>query len=124
MKLLDHMVVWFFSSVQSLSHVRLFVTPWTAAHQASLSFAVSGSLLKLKSIDSVMQYGRPGLGRSSREGNGYPLQYSCLENSMERSLAGYSPQVCKELKKTEQLTHTMKRFKMVSIKRYKLLCIK
>ena len=29
------------SSVQSLSHVRLFVTPWTAAHQASLSFTIS-----------------------------------------------------------------------------------
>ena len=36
-----------FSSVQSLSHVQLFVTPWTAAHQASLSIANSQSLLKL-----------------------------------------------------------------------------
>ena len=35
------------SSVQSLSHVRLFVTPWTAAHQASLSITNSQSLLKL-----------------------------------------------------------------------------
>ena len=43
-----------FSSVQSLSHVRLFVTPWTAAHQASLSITNSWSLLKLKSIESVM----------------------------------------------------------------------
>ena len=43
-----------FNSVQSLSHVRLFVTPWTAAHQASLSFTVSQSLLKLMSIESVM----------------------------------------------------------------------
>ena len=40
--------------VQSLSHVRLFVTPWTTAHQASLSFTVSQSLLKLMSIESVM----------------------------------------------------------------------
>ena len=32
----------------------------------------------------------PGWGRSSGDGNGYPLQVSCLENSMERSLAGYS----------------------------------
>ena len=39
---------------QSLSHVRLFVTPWTAAHQASLSFAISQSLLKLMSIESVI----------------------------------------------------------------------
>ena len=43
-----------FSSVQSLSHVRLFVTPWTAAHQSSLSITNSWSLLKLMSIESVM----------------------------------------------------------------------
>ena len=43
-----------FSSVQSLSHVRLFVTPWIAAGQASLSIANSQSLLKLMSIESVM----------------------------------------------------------------------
>ena len=41
-------------SVQSLSHVQLFVTPWTAAHQASLSITNSRSLLKLMSIESVM----------------------------------------------------------------------
>ena len=40
--------------VQSLSGVRLFATPWTAAHQASLSFTISQSLLKLMSIESVM----------------------------------------------------------------------
>ena len=43
-----------FSSVQSLSRVRLFVTPWTAARQASLSITNSQSLLKLLSIESVM----------------------------------------------------------------------
>ena len=43
-----------FSSVQSLSHVRLFATPWTAALQGSLSFTNSQSLLKLMSIESVM----------------------------------------------------------------------
>ena len=43
-----------FSSVQSLSHVQFFVTPWTAAHQASLSITNSQSLLKLMSIESVM----------------------------------------------------------------------
>ena len=32
-----------------------------------------------------------GLGRSPGVGNGNPLQYSCLENSMDRSLVGYSP---------------------------------
>ena len=40
--------------VQLLARVQLFVTPWTAAHQASLSFINSQSLLKLVSIDSVM----------------------------------------------------------------------
>ena len=40
--------------VQSLTHVWLFVTPWTAASQASLSFTTSWSLLKLMSIESVM----------------------------------------------------------------------
>ena len=43
-----------FSSVQSLSHVWLFVTPWTAALQAALSITNSQSLLKLMSIESVM----------------------------------------------------------------------
>ena len=43
-----------FSSVQLLSHVQLFVTPWIAAHQASLSITNSRSLLKLTSIESVM----------------------------------------------------------------------
>ena len=43
-----------FSSVQSLSHVQLFATPWTAACQASLSIANSQNLLKLVSIESVM----------------------------------------------------------------------
>ena len=44
-----------FSSVQLLSHVRLFATPWTAARQASLSTTNSQSLLKLMFIVSVMQ---------------------------------------------------------------------
>ena len=46
--------VYQFSSVHSLSHVRLFVTPWTAAHQASLSITNSQSLLKLMSIELVI----------------------------------------------------------------------
>ena len=41
-------------SVQSLSHVQRFVTPWTAARQASLSITISRSLLKLISIELVM----------------------------------------------------------------------
>ena len=42
------------SSVQSLSCVQLFVTPWTAACQASLSFTISQKLLKFMSLESVM----------------------------------------------------------------------
>ena len=44
-----------FGSVQSLSRVRLFATPWIAAGQASLSITNSRSLLKLTSIESVMR---------------------------------------------------------------------
>ena len=47
------LVLWF-SSVQSLSCVRLFATPWTAVCQASLSITNSQSLLKFMSIESVM----------------------------------------------------------------------
>ena len=43
-----------FSSIQLLSHVRLFATPWTVSHQASLSITNSWSLLKLMSIESVL----------------------------------------------------------------------
>ena len=58
---------WIFSVkvvVQLLSHVWLFVTPWTAAHQASLSFATSQSLLKLMSIESMMPHNYLTLSRS------------------------------------------------------------
>ena len=47
-----------FSSVQSLSHVRLFVTPWTVARQASLSITNYWSLPKPMSIESVMPSNR------------------------------------------------------------------
>ena len=45
---------WMFSSVQSLSCVQLFATPWTTAHQTSLSITNSQSLLKLMSIELMM----------------------------------------------------------------------
>ena len=44
----------FVVAVRSLSHVQLFVTPWTAARQAFLSFTISQNLLKLMSIELVM----------------------------------------------------------------------
>ena len=130
-------------SVSQLSHVRLFVAPWTAAQQASLSFTISWSLLKLTSSSLVMPSNHlilyhtllppsifsnirvfsneqmyvqlkklldsfskqhqftflevkasaynvgdlgsiPVSGRSPGEGNGNPLQYSCLKNPMDR----------------------------------------
>ena len=43
-----------FSSIQSLSHFPLFVTPWTGTRQASLSITIPWNLLKLMSIESVM----------------------------------------------------------------------
>ena len=48
------LINYFGCSVQPLSHVRLFVTPWTVARQASLSITNSWSLLKLMSIESVL----------------------------------------------------------------------
>ena len=50
----DHSVQCELVVVQSLNHIQLFATTWTAAHQASLSFIISWSLLKLMSIESVM----------------------------------------------------------------------
>ena len=47
---------WSFAIVQSLSCVQLFETPWTATCQASLSFTISWSLVKLMSIESVMLF--------------------------------------------------------------------
>ena len=47
------------SSVQTLSCIRLFATPWTAAHQAFLSITNSESLIKIMSIESVMPSKHP-----------------------------------------------------------------
>ena len=47
-------MLWWYFVFQSLSSVWFLVTPWTAAHQASLSFTISQSLLRLTSIESVM----------------------------------------------------------------------
>ena len=52
-----------FSSVQSLSRVRLFVTPWIAARQASLSITIFWSSLRLTSIESMMPSSHLILGR-------------------------------------------------------------
>ena len=185
----------FFVVVQLLSHVWLSATPWTVAHQDSLSLTISWSLPKFMSIESVILFNHlilcfpllllpsffprikvisnesavcirwskywsfsfsispsneysvlissttdwfdlltvqgtlenllsfsggsdnkepacnagdpsliPKLGRPPGEGNGYPLQYSCLENCMDRGAGpGYSPWGRKESDTTEQL---------------------
>ena len=49
----DEVTCYQFSSVQSHNHIQLFVTPWTATHQSSLSITNSRSLLKLMSIQLV-----------------------------------------------------------------------
>ena len=93
--LTDRNLFFSLSLVQSLSHVWLFATPWTAVCQTSLSISNSWSLLKLMPIgwwyrptipdssvgkESACNAGDPGLipgpGRSSGEGIGYPFQYS------------------------------------------------
>ena len=53
-KYIQYNEIIFVAVIQSLSHVQLFVTLWTAACQASPSFTISWSLLKLMSIESVM----------------------------------------------------------------------
>ena len=59
----DYYLILQFSSAQSLSHVQLISTPWTAAGQSSLSITNSQSLLKLMSIQSVMPSNHLILGR-------------------------------------------------------------
>ena len=54
----------------------------------------------------------PGLGRSPGEGGGYPFQYSCLENPMDR---GYSPWGCKELHMTEFVSTVQQHESAISI---------
>ena len=85
-----------FSSVQWLSHIRLFATPWTAVHQASLSLTNCWSLLKLMSIKSVMQSNHLALC--------HPLLFlpsifpSKLEKTGKFSLpAPFIGQVCSEI---------------------------
>ena len=66
-----------------LSRVQLFVTPWTAAHQASLSFTISRSLLKLMSIELVMSSNHLVLGRPLLRPSIFPsirvVRAFCLE---------------------------------------------
>ena len=72
-----------------LSHVQLFVTPWTVAHQAPLSMGFSRQEYWSR-FPCPSPGDRPNLGIEpvslalAGEGHGNPLQYSCLENPMDR----------------------------------------
>ena len=58
----------------------------------------------------------PGMGRGPEEGNGNPLQYSCLGNTMDESLAGGSPWGHEELDMTERLhIHTLPRYVLTRV---------
>ena len=69
------------------------------------------------------------IGWKHGEGNGHPLQCSCLENSTERRLVGYSPRVA-ELEMTERLTlsHSGRNFQLQvtlgELPRFAVLCVK
>ena len=77
--------------VKLLSHVQLLATPWTAAYQAppSMEFSVGSTSIVVSFLMAVPLTGLVAatyLGGSALvdgEGNGTPLQYSCLENPMD-----------------------------------------
>ena len=90
--------------VKLLSRVQLFMTPWTGAYQAPPSMGFprqeywsglplpspsgipDGSVVKNLPANTGEPDAFTGLGRSPGEGNGNPLQYSCLENPMDRGV--------------------------------------
>ena len=82
-----------FSSVQLLSHVRFFVTPWTAARQASLSITNSQSLLKLMSIESE----RPSNHLSHPLSSPSPPSFNLSQRQGLFQWVSYSHQVAKVL---------------------------
>ena len=65
----------------------------------------------------------PGLGRSLGEGHGNPIQYSCLENPMQRSLAVYTPWGHKESDMTDQLTLSLLKCTYLICSRYNTVTI-
>ena len=91
--------------VQSLSHVRLLATPWTTALQASLSFTISQSLLRLMSIESVMASNHlilSPLSPSAPASRSFPISWlfmpggqsigtSALASVLPRNIQGWLP---------------------------------
>ena len=117
-----HIILSSQEAVQSLSHVWLFVTPWTSAHQASLSITNSQSLLKLKSIEPVMPSNRLILCHPS------PPAFYLSQHQGIFQWVSSSHQVAKvlEKKQREQLilrwTNKGKTFSYVSIHSTDPLC--
>ena len=99
----DHsLIIWLTSKANSI-----YFSPWP--NLTSLCFLTLIFLCGSDGKEFTCNAGDPGLisgsGRSPGEGNGQPLQHSCLKKSHgQRSLAGYSPWSCKESGSTEQLT--------------------
>ena len=76
------------------------ITEYLGEDTLKLGFP-SGSVVKNPPANAGGNGSIPESGRSAGEGNDNPLQYSCLGNPRQRSLAGYSPRGCKELDETE-----------------------
>ena len=76
------------NSVELLSQVRLFATPWTAAHQASLSITNSQSLLKLMSIESVMPSNHLLLASISPSIRAFSSESGWMKHKLESRLQG------------------------------------
>ena len=83
------MVLDYIFAAQYLSHAQLFVTPWTAACQASLSFTISQSLLKLMFIDSVMPSNRVILCHPINVGVDHMLCFSQWNVSKQTSFSWF-----------------------------------
>ena len=97
-----------------LSHTALYVlfTLFTGIYQAPRASLVA------QMVKICLNVGDPGFipgsGRSPGEGHGNPLQYSCLENSMDREAWwAYRPWGCKESDKTEKLALSLSHFQSV-----------
>ena len=83
-----------FSSVQSLSPVRLFATPWTAARQASLSITNSRSSLRLTSIELVMPSSHLIPFSSTPNPSQHQSLFQCMKVKSESEVAQSCPTVC------------------------------
>ena len=85
--------------------IHLLLSHWPSPELVVREEFPSGADSKESAFNVQDPGSSPGSGRFPGEGNGNPLQYSCLENSMDRGAWWtYSPWDCKELNRTEQLS--------------------